>query len=85
MLPPHPIIDLADDNDLTDDESSEREDAELNERAQADDTIIDAGAQVDLNDKDWEPPQTVGVRDTAQSQYNLRPRENIIPPRRNLE
>ena len=51
MLPPRPIIDLADDIDLTDeeqDESSEREDAELNERAQADDTIIDAGAQVDL-------------------------------------
>lgn len=55
------------------------------ERPCADDTILDAGAQTDLNDEDWQPPpQMVRAENATLSQYNLRPRENIIPPRREL-
>ena len=80
MLPPRPIINLADDidSDLTDegqDESSEREDAELHEQAHADDTMIDAGAQIDLNDKDWEPPQTVRVRAVSYTHLDVYKRQ----------
>ena len=82
MLPPRPIINLADDidSDLTDeeqDEFSEREDAELNERADADDTIIGAGAQVDLNDKNWEPPQTVRVRAVSYTHLDVYKRQTV--------
>lgn len=57
---------------------------EVNEPSDDEEMALEPNIHIDPRDPEWRPPPTLRANPEVQSQYNLRPRDQIVAPRRSF-